>query len=224
MGRGPGRLARRNVHAFVAKSPRAEVVVGEILDETVNNLLMSIAGDVIKSIEGIVKEVRDNAYDHWYDDVRKVTGASQKGMKYKVAIRGDNIVGVVFNDAVKPAWRANKSGVGGAMTDEKYGYFVHRPRAFSTIARPIPLPEYRALMSFYRKNGTLPPGYTAKAFKDSKGRNRPVGIAKIELNPKASDGKRLWNVFVTQGSKPIVKKGLVDLDKALQATAKRITK
>jgi len=220
----PGARNRKGTRAFVAKSPRAEIVIGNILDQSIQDLISSVAGEVIQTIESIVKETRNNAYDHWYDNVRKVTGRSQAGLRYKVVLKGDAIQGVVYNDATAPAFKRDQEGNKAEKVMEKYGYFVHRPRALSTIARPIPLPEYRALMSFYRSNGKLPPGYVAASYRDSRGRNRPVGIAKIEPNPAASDGKRLWQVYVTNGSKPIIKRRLVELDRAIDDVGKRITR
>jgi uncharacterized protein YbjQ (UPF0145 family) len=213
---------QRKTRAYVAKVEAVEVRIGPEMDRTVYDLIRSVAGEVIDAVEAIVKESRDSAYSQWYDNVTKVTGDSQAGLKYKMVIRGDSIVGVVFNDATKAA----KRRVGGRLevAQEKYGYFVHRPRAFSKVARSVPMPEYRLLMSHFRRFGGLPEGYVAARMTDSLGRRRPVGLAKIEPNPKAGDGKRLWQALVITPSKKITEKHVAKLDTALTAVGNRIAR
>jgi hypothetical protein len=84
------------------------------------------------------------------------------------------------------------------------------------------LDEYRKLMSLWRKERRLPPGYIASAYKDRKGRSRPVGIARIVRNPLASDGKKVWDTLAVKGSKAVIKSELVELDRALQAAGKNL--
>lgn len=213
---------KRNTRAYVTKTETVGIVIGPELDRDLEAFIRSVAGEVIDAVEVIVKESRDYAYNHWYDDVNKRTGKSQEGLKYKVTLKGDTIKGVVYNDALKLAKRRDRGFTEAAQ--EKYGYFVHRPRAFSKVARSVPMPEYRMLMSHFRRYKALPEGYVAAAFVDSKGRRRPVGIAKIEPNPKAGDGKRLWQALVITPSKKVVDKHTAQLDAAISAVGKRITR
>ena len=74
-------------------------------------------------------------------------------------------------------------------------------------------------MSLWRRERRIPEGYIAAAYKDRKGRSRPVGIARIVRNPLASNGKKVWDTLARKGSKAVIDSGLVDLDRALQAAA-----
>jgi hypothetical protein len=79
-------------------------------------------------------------------------------------------------------------------------------------------------MRYFRRTGALPPNYVARAYRDRLGRRRPVGVGKIVSNPKAGDGKRVWQTLVVQGHKAIVKDQALVLDRALIATGKKLAK
>ena len=214
---------------------RAEVELDDGLTRAVNQLIRETAGDVVDAIEGIVNETAETTRAKWYTLVRRRSGRSGDGTDYRIEIRGNVIRGVVYNDARALAkQRINVDQQGNlrpgetkkseqrVATQEEYAYFVHAPGALSVVYQPTPMMEYRELMRYFRRTGRLPPGYSAKSLEDKKGRRRPVGIGKWVRNPKASDGKRVWDTLVVKGHKAFVKERLADLDKALTATGKRI--
>lgn len=216
-------------------TPRVEVQMDDGLARVVNQLIRETAGDVVDCVEGIVNETAENARARWYTLVKRRSGRSGDGTDYRIELRGDVIRGVVYNDARALAKQSinvdqqgnlrpgeTKKSETRVATQEEYAYFVHAPGALSVIYQPTPMEEYRELMRYFRRTGRLPVGYTAKSLEDKKGRRRPVGIGKWVRNPKASDGKRVWDTLVVKGSKAFVKQRLVELDKALTATGKRI--
>ena len=214
---------------------RAEVELDDGLTRAVNQLIRETAGDVVDAIEGIVNETAETTRAKWYTLVRRRSGRSGDGTDYRIEIRGNVIRGVVYNDARALAKQSinvdqqgnlrpgeTKKSEQRVATEEQYAYFVHAPGALSVVYQPTPMMEYRELMRYFRRTGRLPPGYSAKSLEDKKGRRRPVGIGKWVRNPKASDGKRVWDTLVVKGHKAFVKERLADLDKALTATGKRI--
>lgn len=215
-------------------TPTATVTLERTLDDALLALVRDITGGVVDVLEGIASETTDTTRAKWYTIVRRKTGRSGAGTKYRMEVRGDTIRAVVYNDAKAFAKRDINVDAQGRLlpgketkadqfkgTEEFYAYFVHAPLPISTIAKSVPLDEYRQLMRLWRAERRLPEGYIASAYKDRKGRSRPVGIAKILRNPLASDGKRVWDTLVIKGSKPVIKRKALDLDRALQAAATR---
>lgn len=216
---------------------KATVSIGPELEAAINQLVRDVAGDVIDAVEAIVSETAKVTRDKWYDNVKKRSGRSGDGTDYRLELRGSVIRGVVFNDAKQSAkQRINVDRYGMLLpgetekseqmrgTQEYYAYFVHRPNALSMQLKQTTLPEYRELMRYFRRTGQLPPGYRARSLTDRLGRKRPVGIAKLVRNPLASDGKRVWNLLVTQGHKAIVKEKALELDKALTASGRKLAR
>lgn len=216
-------------------TPRVEVQMDDGLARVVNQLIRETAGDVVDAVEGIVNETAEETRRKWYTIVRRRSGRSGDGTDYRIELRGDTIRGVVYNDARALAKQSinvdqqgnlrpgeTKKSEQRIATQEEYAYFVHAPSALSVVYQPTPMEEYRELMRYFRRTGRLPVGYSAKALEDKKGRRRPVGIGKWVRNPKASDGKRVWDTLVVKGHRAFVKQRLAELDKALTATGKRI--
>lgn len=215
-------------------TPTATVTLERTLDDAILALVREVAGGVVDVLEGIASETTDTTRAKWYTLVRRKSGRSGAGTKYRMEVRGDTLRAVVYNDAKALAKRDVNVDAQGRLlpgrqtkagqiqaTEEYYAYFVHAPGPLSTAARGVPMNEYRALMRLWRAERRLPDGYTAAAFTDRKGRSRPVGIAKIIRNPLASDGKRVWDTLVVKGSKAVIKQRALDLDRALQAAATR---
>ena len=176
------------------------------LEPKVQDIINASYGAVIEVVEAMSSETAEHARAEWYKNVTEETGRSRAGIQYEMRLKGDYIIGVVLNTATNAG--------------SKYGYMIKRPKALSVKYRRVELPEYRRLMSYYRDNGKLPAGYVAASMTDRLGRKRPVGISKLEPNPKAADGRNLWQLLVKRGHKPIVKRHLRSLDKALQKVAK----
>ena len=216
-------------------SETVTVTVDRALDDALLALARDVAGGVIDVLEGMASQTVDATKAKWYTMVRKRSGRSGAGTKYRMEIRGDTIRAIVYNDAktglvkrdlnvdaqgrLLPG-KETKSGRFEATT-ESYAYFVHSPLPLSTIVKYTPIDEYRKLMSLWRKERRLPPGYIARDYVDKKGRSRPVGIARIIKNPLASDGKTLWSTLAVKGSKAVIKSELIELDRALQAAGKK---
>lgn len=218
-------------------SGASTVSLGPQLEQAVNQLVRDVAGGVMDTIETIVNETAEDARERWYTLVRKRSGRSGAGTDYRLELRHDVIRGVVYNDAKALAkQRVNVDAQGNlrpgetkrsetrVATEEFYAYFVHAPNALSMVYQAVPMPEYRELMSYFRRTGALPMGYTARALVDSKGRRRPVGIGKLVRNPKASDGRRVWDTLVVKGSKNVIRERLSDLDKALTEAGRRLAR
>jgi hypothetical protein len=215
-------------------SETVTVTVDRALDDALLALARDVAGGVIDVLEGMASQTVDATKAKWYTMVRKRSGRSGAGTKYRMEIRGDTIRAIVYNDAKALAKRDLNVDDQGRLrpgkekkadwivaTTESYAYFVHSPLPLSTIAKYTPIEEYRKLMSLWRKERRLPPGYIARDYVDKKGRSRPVGIARIIKNPLASDGKTLWSTLAVKGSKAVIKSELIELDRALQAAGKK---
>ena len=213
-------------------TPTATVTIDRALDDALLALARDVAGGVIDVLEGMAAETAEQTNAKWYTIVRKRSGRSGTSTKYRMEIRGDTIRAIVYNDAKALAKRDINVDAQGRLlpgrqqkaeqvvaTQESYAYFVHAPLPLSTIAKSVPLDEYRKLMSLWRRERRIPEGYIAAAYKDRKGRSRPVGIARIVRNPLASNGKKVWDTLARKGSKAVIDSGLVDLDRALQAAA-----
>ena len=215
-------------------SETVTVTVDRALDDALLALARDVAGGVIDVLEGMASQTVDATKAKWYTMVRKRSGRSGAGTKYRMEIRGDTIRAVIYNDAKALAKRDLNVDDQGRLrpgkekkadwieaTTESYAYFVHSPLPLSTILKATPIDEYRKLMSLWRKERRLPPGYIARDYVDKKGRSRPVGIARIIKNPLASDGKTLWSTLAVKGSKAVIKSELIELDRALQAAGKK---
>jgi hypothetical protein len=214
-------------------SDTVTVTIDRALDDAILALVREVAGGVVDVLEDIASKTVGDTKSKWYTMVRKKTGKSGAGNKYRMEVRGDTIRAIVYNDAVKLAKRNLNVDAQGRLlpgketkheritaTTESYAYFVHAPLPLSTIAKATPIDEYKKLMSLWRKERRLPPGYIARDYVDKKGRARPVGIARIVRNPLASDGKTLWSTLAVKGSKAVIKSELIELDRALQAAGK----
>lgn len=215
-------------------TPTATVTLDRSLDDALVELVRSVAGEVLAVVEATAEDIVNDTRSRWYTMVRKRSGRSGAGTKYRVEIRGDEIRAVIYNDARAIAKQdvnidaqgrllagTNKKAGEYRSTEELYAYFVTRPTVLSTVAVAVPLQEYRAMMSYFRKYKSLPVGYVAAAMQDRRGRQRPVGLARIVRNPLASDGKQVWNSLVIKGTPGAVKRRAIDLDKALQAAGRR---
>ena len=75
-------------------------------------------------------------------------------------------------------------------------------------------------MQQYRSTGTIPEGYTVERYTRTR---RPVGVFKINVDSvRPRDGKNVWKIVVLDYGKRLVKQRLPEIDKALQAAARRV--
>jgi hypothetical protein len=210
----------------------AKVTVGPELQRAVDQLVRDVAGDVVMIVEEIANDLSEGARREWYDNVTKRTGNSGESNDYRLELRGTTVRGIVYNDAQqeqrsrkKSEWRLTPYG--GEVRPRKlqnYAYYVRRPGPFSKLLRGLNLEEYRTAMSYYRTHGELPKNLLARSMTDGKGRNRPVGISKITVNPAHYDGKNLWKLLILDRRKAAIDARLDDLDKALQRSSDRFSK
>ena len=210
----------------------AKVTVGPELQRAVDQLVRDVAGDVVMIVEEIANDLSEGARREWYDNVTKRTGNSGESNDYRLELRGTTVRGIIYNDAQqeqrsrkKSEWRLTPYG--GEVRPRKlqnYAYYVRRPGPFSKLLRGLNLEEYRAAMSYYRTHGELPQNLLARSQTDGKGRNRPVGISKITVNPAHYDGKNLWKLLILDRRKAAIDARVSDLDKAMQASADRFSK
>ena len=213
-------------------SSSAKVTVGPELQRAVDQLVRDVAGDVVMIVEEIANDLSEGARREWYDNVTKRTGNSGESNDYRLELRGTTVRGIVYNDAQqeqrsrkKSEWRLTPYG--GEVRPRKlqnYAYYVRRPGPFSKLLRGLNLEEYRVAMSYYRTHGELPQNLLARSMTDGKGRNRPVGISKITVNPAHYDGKNLWKLLILDRRKAAIDARLGDLDKALQRSSDRFSK
>ena len=204
---------------------RASTTIEPGLEQAVDQLVRDLAGDVVDVIEGLAEGLAENARKEWYNNVQRRSGNSGRGNDYRIEVRGDAIKGVVFNDAKKGMKDPRSPGVfPREFVSANYAYYVHRPGPFSTQLQRLNLDEYREVMRYYRATGRIPEGMVAASMKDSRGRNRPVGVSKTVANPERWDGKNLWKLLVLDPSKQAIKVSLADLDKAMTASGKRFAK
>jgi hypothetical protein len=216
---------------------RASVEISGDLDAAIQRLVRDVAGDVVDAVESIATQIVKETREQWYTLVSERSGRSGDGTDYRLEIKGDTIRAVVFNHAKQFAKRSTNVDFQGNLlpgetkkseqkraTEEYYAYFVHAPSALSMTTRAVPLAEYRELMRYFRRTGALPPNYVARAYRDRLGRRRPVGIGKIIRNPKAGDGKGVWQTLVVKGHKRIVDEQALTLDRALTASGKKLAK
>jgi hypothetical protein len=204
---------------------RCSVEFGPQLEEAVDRLVRDIAGDMVDLVENLADELATNARKEWYRNVTKRTGKSGAGNDYRIEVRGDRVQGVVFNDAKQGMKDPKTQGMfRRQFIEANYAYYVHRPGPFSTQLQRLNDVEYRELMSFWKRTGTLPDGYVAERMTDSQGRRRPVGVSKAVDNPERFDGKNLWKLLVLDPSKIKIKQILPDIDKAMMASARRFAK
>jgi len=203
---------------------RASTTIEPGLERAIDQLVRDLAGDVVDVIEGLTEGLAENAQKEWYNNVTKRSGNSGRGNDYRIEVRGDAIKGIVFNDAKQRMRDPSRSGPGRGRVDANYAYYVHRPGPFSTQLQRLNIEEYREVMRYYRATGRIPEGMVAESMKDSRGRNRPVGVSKSVANPQRFDGKNLWKLLVLDPSKQAIKVSLSALDKAMTASGKRFAK
>jgi len=204
---------------------RASVSFGDELDRAVDRLVRDVYGDVVDIVEGIAAEISTYAKREWYNNVTQRTGRSGRGNDYRMQLVGDKVEGVVFNDAKKGQKDPKTQGMAiRRFTDVSYAYYVHRPGPFSTQLTRLNDEEYRELMSYWKRNGTIPEGMVAERMTDALGRKRPVGVSKTAANPDRWDGKNLWKLLVLDPSKQAIKDALPKLNRAMDESGKRFSR
>lgn len=201
-----------------------KVTLGPELAQSVARLVRDVAGDVVDIVEAIADDIVTDGQADWYKNVTRRTGRSGAGLDYRLEVRGTSVRAVVFNDAEQAQFERKKGSTAKTFVSRRYGYYVRRPGPFSRLVVGLNGAEYSAAMSYWREHGKLPEGLQAKAMRDSRGRERPIGLTKVTDNPLARDGKNLWQELVVRPSKHHIDARIDDLDRALQSSADRFSR
>jgi hypothetical protein len=165
-------------------------------------MISTTYAEIKREVEAIASDVTEHAQAEWYLNVTERTGKTGAGIDYEMRITPTHLRGVVFST-------------------NKDTYYVRRPGPFSTIGRRVEGPEFALVMQTYRATGQVPDGYTVGRYTRTR---RPVGVfrltARDSMRPR--DGKNLWKVVVLDYGRRLIRERLTEIDKALQAAARRV--
>lgn len=173
------------------------------LDRILSELFALAVEEVSSTLVDIADDAEHNAEDKWYTQVRKQTGETGQLQTTLRRGTGDKLEAIVAS----------------ASETDKRTYMVHRPGALSMRRKKVLASEYAEIMSYYRKNGTLPEGITARRIDED---GQPLALSRDVRNPLASDGKNLWSELGRKEGKKIVLARADDLDAAMQRAADRL--
>lgn len=180
---------------------RASVIIGPELERAIDVMISTTYAEVKREVEHITADITEHARDEWYQNVTERTGKTGGGIDYEMRLTPSSLKGVVFSRA-------------------KETYYVRRPGPFSKLGLRVSDEEFSRVMSQYRANGTIPPGYSVQRWTRTR---RAVGVFRI--NPPAGriyDGKNLWKVLVTDYSRVLVRERMPEIEKALEVVGKRV--
>ena len=166
------------------------------LDRVVN----TVYAEVRDQLETIGETIVTSAEATWYTQVDRKTGETGK-VDDELRLTTDKLSVVVMPEATKRT------------------YVVRRPGANSTLRKLATKDEYSAAMSQYRRTGQLPEQWTRDGTRFSEG--RPSFLQRRTPNPKASDGKLLWQELVIKPGKALGAKLKREGSDAIRAAVKR---
>ena len=166
------------------------------LDRVVN----TVYAEVRDQLEAIGDTIVTSAEATWYTQVDRKTGETGK-VDDELRLTTDKLSVVVLPEATKRT------------------YVVRRPGANSTLRKLATKAEYSAAMSQYRRTGQLPEQWTRDGTRFSEG--RPSFLQRRIPNPKASDGKLLWQELVIKPGKALGAKLKREGSDAIRAAVKR---
>ncbi len=152
------------------------------LEATLQRVVETAYGELRNQLEGIGSAIVSSAESTWYTQVARRTGETGK-IEQELQLSSDKLTMVVQPQAT------NKT------------YVVRRPAANSTLRKRATREEYSAAMSQYRSTGQLPAEWSQGDVQIVRG--RPVNLNKRTPNPKASDGKLLWQELVIKPGKAL---------------------
>lgn len=173
--------------------------IGPELQRIIARIVNDVNRETVNELEKIVEPVAVSSAAQWYDQVEYRDGSTGQ-IDYELVISGTTI-------------RAR------VVSGDRAAYMVRRPGPTSVRTRKLTDAEYAAAMRDYRRTGKLPPAVDVYAYRDG----RPTMIRKIELNPKRSDGKNLWQELVNKPLRKYVREAGPALQRALTAVARRAT-
>jgi hypothetical protein len=181
---------------------RASVSIGPELERALDNMISTTYVEIKRAVESLTSDVTENAKDNWYKNVIERTGKTGGGIDYEMRLGPNILRGVVFSH-------------------DKSTYYVRRAGPFSRLGQRVTNDEFSNVMSTYRATGQIPPGYTVQRWTRTR---RAVGVFKIDPPGSAPrDGKNLWKVLVNDYGKRLAKERVGEIDKAMQAVARRLS-
>ena len=152
------------------------------LDLHLRRVIDTVYAEVRDQLQAIGETIVTSAEATWYTQVDRETGETGK-VEDELRLTPDRLSVVVMPEATKRT------------------YMVRRPGANSTLRKLASKAEYSAAMSQYRKTGQLPEQWTRDGTRFSEG--RPTFLQRRVPNPKASDGKLLWQELVIKPGKAL---------------------
>ena len=181
---------------------RASVSIGPELERALDNMISTTYVEIKRAVEGVTADVTDHARAEWYKNVIERTGKTGGGIDYELRLGPDKLRGVVFSH-------------------EKSTYYVRRAGPFSRLGQRVTDDEFSHVMSTYRATGQIPAGYTVQRWTRTR---RAVGVFKIDPPGSAPrDAKNLWKVLVNDYGKRLANERIPELEKAMQAVARRLS-
>lgn len=164
------------------KSGNVTADISGTLQAHLDRVISTVYTEVRDQLETIGETITTSAEAQWYEQVDRKTGETGK-IGDELRLSQTRLSVVVSPDAT------NRT------------YVVHRPRANSTKTSIATKQEYSEAMSQYRRTGQLPEKWTQDGVRFSEG--RPTVLRRRYPNPKASDGKLLWQELVIKPGKAL---------------------
>lgn len=152
------------------------------LDAHLQRVVDTVYAEVRDQLEAIGSTIVTSAEGSWYEQVDRRTGETGQ-IEDELRLTTDKLSVVVMPERTKRT------------------YMVRRPGPNSTTTRLATKQEYSEAMSQYRRTGQLPEKWTQEGIRFSEG--KPTILRRRYPNPKASDGKLLWQELVIKPGKAL---------------------
>jgi hypothetical protein len=181
-------------------SGKVTVAVDGTLEQSLRAAFNAASKGLASGIEALVDEVAEDARQDWYDQVDKRSGDSQESIETEMRLTTDKVTGVVY-------------------ATEKATYMIKRPGPLSVLStrKLTQQSEYFEVRDYYRKNKAMPPGYRFAKLDEN---GDPVGVRAVRPNPKASDGKSMWQENVIKPGKKRARDSIRSIQRATKAALK----
>jgi hypothetical protein len=182
------------------KSGNVTAQLSGTLEAHLQRVVDTVYAEMRDQLSAIGETIVTSSESEWYTQVDRRTGETGK-IEDELRLTTDKLSVVVLPEAT------NRT------------YVVRRPGPNSTKRRLATKDEYSVAMKQYRRTGQLPEVWTKEAVRFSKG--QPVNLRKRYPNPKASDGKNLWQELVIKPGKALGAKLKREGSSAIREAVKR---
>ena len=179
------------------------VTLDGTLERTIRAAVQAASNGLADAIEQLIEGVANDARDGWYEQVDKRTGKSRESIDTELRITPTTITGVV-------------------LATQKATYMIRRPGPLSMLSPTyvIPADEYGKVYAYVIANKAFPPGYKGLIATDG----HPYRVRKLRPNPKASDGKSMWQENVMRPGRKQIKASVRMLEKAAKKAVKGVSR